>query len=56
MLQVIEAILKDPTDATRISLLYANQTEIDILLRRHLESLEARSGGRLALELWSLKI
>eukprot|EP00965_Chrysotila_dentata_P071332 2357561-Pleurochrysis_carterae.AAC.1 len=29
---VIAAILKDPTDKTTISLLYANQTESDILV------------------------
>jgi cytochrome-b5 reductase len=33
MLQVAAAILKDPSDPTTISLLYANQTENDILVR-----------------------
>jgi len=37
MLQVAAAILKDPTDATTISLLYANQTEDDILVRNLLD-------------------
>eukprot|EP00210_Caulerpa_lentillifera_P005019 g4793.t1 len=39
MYQVIKAILKDPNDQTEIKLLYANQTEDDILLRQELESL-----------------
>ncbi|XP_058807001.1 NADH-cytochrome b5 reductase 3 isoform X1 [Phymastichus coffea] len=37
MLQLIRAIAKDPTDKTQVSLLYANQTEKDILLREELE-------------------
>ena len=37
MLQVIKAVLKDPTDTTTLSLLYANQTEEDILVRNLLE-------------------
>ena len=39
MYQVINAILKDSEDSTNISLLYANQTEDDILLRDDLEKL-----------------
>ena len=42
MLQVMSAILKDPSDTTQISLLYANQTEDDILVRDMLESLQAK--------------
>ena len=34
MLQVIAAVLKDPNDETQLSLLYANQTDEDILVRR----------------------
>lgn len=37
MLQLIRAITKDPRDKTQVSLLYANQTEKDILLRAELE-------------------
>jgi cytochrome-b5 reductase len=37
MLQLIRAITKDSEDKTKISLLYANQTEKDILLRNELE-------------------
>jgi len=42
MLQVMAAILKDPSDTTEISLLYANQTENDILVRDMLEELQAK--------------
>ena len=39
MYQVIKAVLQDEQDETRISLLYANQTEADILLREELDTL-----------------
>lgn len=39
MLQVIAAILRDPTDTTQIRLLFANQTEDDILCRQELDDL-----------------
>lgn len=39
MLQLIEAVLKDPSDTTQLSLLFANQTEADILLRERLTQL-----------------
>lgn len=39
MLQVLESILRDDHDETRVSLLFANQTEDDILLRKRLEEL-----------------
>ena len=39
MLQIIRAALKDPEDNTEIYLIYANQTEEDILLRSELETL-----------------
>jgi len=42
MLQVMAAVLKDPSDTTEISLLYANQTENDILVRDMLEELQAK--------------
>uniref|UniRef100_A0A1I7YHR5 NADH-cytochrome b5 reductase n=2 Tax=Steinernema glaseri TaxID=37863 RepID=A0A1I7YHR5_9BILA len=46
MLQVIDAILKDPTDQTELSLLFANQTENDILCRKELEELHNKHGDR----------
>ena len=49
MLQVMAAILKDPNDTTVMSLLYANQTEGDILVRDMLEKLAAKHPGRLKL-------
>lgn len=39
MYQVMKAILSNPADLTEIRLLYANQTEADILLRPELEEL-----------------
>ncbi|KAF7838678.1 NADH-cytochrome b5 reductase-like protein [Senna tora] len=41
MLQVIEAILKNPDDKTQISFLYANNTPDDILLKQKLDLLAA---------------
>lgn len=41
MLQVIRAILKNPRDKTEMWLIFANQTEEDILLRHELESLQS---------------
>ncbi|XP_031537132.1 NADH-cytochrome b5 reductase 2 isoform X1 [Vicugna pacos] len=37
MLQLIRCITKKPSDRTRMSLIFANQTEEDILLRKELE-------------------
>ncbi|KAJ8258376.1 hypothetical protein COCON_G00173880 [Conger conger] len=42
MLQLVRAILKDPSDQTTCNLLFANQTEKDILLRDQLEEAQAR--------------
>lgn len=39
MLQVIRAILKDPEDRTELWLMFGNQTEEDILLRKELEAI-----------------
>lgn len=39
MLQLIEAIIRDPDDKTIMNLLFANQTEKDILLRDRLDHL-----------------
>ena len=40
MLQIIRAVFRDPEDTTQLSLLLANQTEDDILLRKELEEVE----------------
>lgn len=37
MLQIIRQVTRDPKDETHLSLLFANQTEEDILLRDELE-------------------
>jgi len=47
MLQVMSAILKNPADETEISLLYANQSEDDILCREMLELLAMKHPKRL---------
>ncbi|XP_004647922.2 NADH-cytochrome b5 reductase 2 [Octodon degus] len=39
MLQLIRHITKNPNDRTRMSLLFANQTEEDILMRKELEGI-----------------
>lgn len=39
MLQLVRAIIKDPADETQVSLLFANQTEKDILLRDELDDI-----------------
>eukprot|EP01121_Diplochlamys_sp_Union-15-3_P009380 TRINITY_DN2563_c0_g1_i5.p1 TRINITY_DN2563_c0_g1~~TRINITY_DN2563_c0_g1_i5.p1 ORF type:complete len:171 (-),score=25.03 TRINITY_DN2563_c0_g1_i5:50-562(-) len=39
MLQVLQEILRNPDDQTEVSLIFANVTEEDILLRRELEQL-----------------
>ncbi|CAB1353896.1 unnamed protein product, partial [Coregonus sp. 'balchen'] len=49
MLQLVRAIMKDPSDRTTCSLLYANQTEKDILLRDELEEVQARHPDRFKL-------
>uniref|UniRef100_A0A8D0AVL0 NADH-cytochrome b5 reductase n=2 Tax=Sander lucioperca TaxID=283035 RepID=A0A8D0AVL0_SANLU len=40
MLQLIHSITADPTDSTKCSLIFANQTEKDILLREELEEVK----------------
>ncbi len=39
MLQIIHAILRDPADKTELWLIFANQTEDDILMRAELEAI-----------------
>lgn len=44
MLQVVLEILNNPDDRTRVTLLYANKREEDILLRSTLDALEKKHG------------
>lgn len=46
MLQIIKAILKNPDDKTLISLLFANQSEEDILCRKELDELATNHSDR----------
>ncbi|XP_072915906.1 NADH-cytochrome b5 reductase 3-like isoform X2 [Hemitrygon akajei] len=46
MLQLIRAIVKDPSDPTICHLLFANQSEKDILLQSELEEIEAENPHR----------
>lgn len=47
MLQLIRQVLKDPDDTSLLWLLFANQTEADILLRDELDALAAEHRDRL---------
>ena len=49
MYQVMKEILSTPEDTTCLRLLYANQTEGDILIREELESLQSKHPDRCAL-------
>ena len=51
MLQIIRAILKNPSDRTQISLIFANINEEDILLRSELEQLAKDEKDRFTLYL-----
>eukprot|EP00240_Pyramimonas_obovata_P005765 CAMPEP_0118936090 /NCGR_PEP_ID=MMETSP1169-20130426/16006_1 /TAXON_ID=36882 /ORGANISM="Pyramimonas obovata, Strain CCMP722" /LENGTH=333 /DNA_ID=CAMNT_0006879201 /DNA_START=115 /DNA_END=1116 /DNA_ORIENTATION=- len=46
MLQMIAAVLRNPADNSKLSLLYANQTEDDILVRQELEELAKENPDR----------
>ncbi|NXL22059.1 NB5R3 reductase, partial [Setophaga kirtlandii] len=46
MLQIIRAIIKDKDDPTICQLLFANQTEKDILLRSELDEIQAQNPAR----------
>jgi len=46
MLQVIEKILENPKDKTKISLIYANLSEKDILMKQELDTLSRRHRDR----------
>jgi len=47
--QVLNAVLRDPNDATQVRLLYANQSPDDILMREKLEELAAKHADRFKL-------
>ncbi|WVO13590.1 NADH-cytochrome b5 reductase 1 [Cryptococcus depauperatus] len=49
MYQIIKSSLQTPGDATKLSLIYANVEEDDILLRKELESLRDSSNSRFTL-------
>ena len=49
MLQIIRAILKNPEDKTIVSLIYANVTTDDILLREDLEQFAAKYSDKFKL-------
>jgi len=49
MFQLIKHVLKDPTDKMELFLLFANQTEDDILLRKELEALASANGDKFKL-------
>lgn len=44
ILQVVRSVLDDPSDQTRLWLLYANKTELDILCREELDEMLALHG------------
>jgi cytochrome-b5 reductase len=47
MYQLMQAVLKDPNDPTQLSLIFANVSEDDILLKGELDDLAARNPQRL---------
>jgi cytochrome-b5 reductase len=49
MLQLIRQVFKDPNDETNLWMLYANQTENDILLRKELEEVQKEHSDRFKL-------
>jgi len=49
MLQLVRAVFRDPEDDTCLSLLFANQTEEDILLRNELEEVQKNHPDRFKL-------
>ncbi|XP_033645829.1 NADH-cytochrome b5 reductase 3-like isoform X2 [Asterias rubens] len=49
MLQLVRQVLKDPADKCNVWLLFANQTEKDILLRPELEEISKEHGDRFKL-------
>jgi len=49
MLQIIKAVLDNPADKCTVSLLFANQTEHDILVRDYLEEYQRKFTDRMKL-------
>jgi len=49
MLQLVRAVFRDPEDKTNLNLLFANQTEEDILLRNELEEVQKKYPDRFKL-------
>lgn len=49
MLQLITAVFRDPNDNTSLSLLFANQSEDDILVREELEAIQEKHPDRFKL-------
>ncbi|KAJ2707232.1 hypothetical protein FB645_000909 [Coemansia sp. IMI 203386] len=47
MLQIIERVMSDPEDKTKISLLYGSPSEDSIIMRSHIDKLRAEHGDRL---------
>ena len=43
MFQIIKSICEDPSDSTQISLIFANVTEADILLRKELDDFSKKN-------------
>ena len=48
MLQVIDEILADPADKTKVSLIFANQTESDILMKKEIDARAAAHPDKLS--------
>lgn len=46
ILQLVRHVIKDPSDTTKMKLLFANQTEDDILLRKELEEVAQKHPDR----------
>ena len=49
MLQLITAVFRDPEDQTSLALLFANQSEDDILVREELEAIQQKYPERFKL-------
>ncbi len=49
MLQLVTAVFRDPSDTTCLSLIFANQTEGDILVRKELEDIQRANPDRFKL-------
>lgn len=49
MLQILDAIFRDPNDTTCVKMIYANQTEDDILVRPELEAIAKQHPDRFQL-------